>query len=152
MYFRTVLALALTTVFAAGAGSYVALDDSFPDNYTVSIVAGTLNWGAVGFATGLLVGVIRDNRFQFTIRNLVVATLWVAVCCMAWRGFSHYVNPTPYPLYLWVAAYNFRYLPIPAAIGSLFGRTWFGLAIGLGLSLFWTAVTLFLLYGGFVFI
>src|SRR5262245_20972630 len=155
MYFRIALPLVLAALFGAGAGIYVAYyDDGLPINHRISIVLGALVCGSVGFATGLMVPLVVDSKFRFTIQNVAFATVWVAVSCAAWRGY-HYMEHHPDnagPMCFWVAAYNFMYLPLPAAIGALTGRPWFGLAVGTGLFLFWVGLELFLLYGGFIFI
>ena len=155
MRYHSAIPPLLTVFFAAGAGIYAALDDcAFPQNYAPGIVSATLAWGAIGLAIGLLAGVVANSRLRFTIRDIALATFWVAVCCLVWRVENYLLHHQEhaYPIYLYLAVFSLKYAPIPAAIGELFGRFWFGLAIGLGLFLFWFGLALVLIYGNFVFI
>ena len=78
---------------------------------------------------------------QFTIMGVLLATLWIAICCAAWRvdGIKTYGDAG------YLASISFRYVSVPAAIGALFGRTLIGLAVGVALYLLLLACVFFAL-------
>src|SRR5262245_10887402 len=88
------------------------------------------------------------RRFQFTIRELLWATFWMAVSCVAWTVFLNRLNqPWPdIPYLTQVRSFNFMHdsaaglaflvgiSSVGGALGSLFGRPWTGLALGVCLA------------------
>jgi len=73
-------------------------------------------------------------RFQFTIWRVLVATFWMGLCFGAWA----YEPPKSSDL-VYLSVLSFRFTPIPAAIGALFGRALWGAAIGIGLYVLYVA-------------
>jgi hypothetical protein len=154
MRYYVIAPVTLAVLFTAGAAVFEANDNSgFPTTHVANI-GGALIWGSVGWAVGMLVNLAVESRFRITIRGIFLATACVAMCCVAWR-FNGYLlrhQDRQYPLALYLAAFLLKYFPIPVAIASLFGRPGHGAAIGIALFLVWFLMSLFLLYGGFVFI
>ncbi len=87
----------------------------------------------------------KPRWFQFKLRNMFVATFWAAIFCCGFVMFNRLwyhelVAPDSEELaYLFVGCLLF--VSPPAAIGGLFGRAWWGVAVG---------VILYLLYVGWI--
>jgi hypothetical protein len=83
-----------------------------------------------------------NERFQFTMRNALIAmtllTIWCAVNALDLRSRN---APQPLPLVIFSL---FLKVTLPAgAFGALLGRPWFGLAcgaVGAGAYLLWEAL------------
>jgi hypothetical protein len=71
--------------------------------------------------------------FQFTIRGMLLATVWAAVFCGALRLYNFETLAT-LPLNLWaLVVFGLIFLVCispPAAVAVLFGRTWWGVLVG----------------------
>jgi hypothetical protein len=68
-------------------------------------------------------------RFQFTIRNLLWATFWVAVGLTAWKVYSS-SRPWVDSAVIAIAARLIAFTCPFVAVGALFGRARLGFAIG----------------------
>jgi hypothetical protein len=63
---------------------------------------------------------------QMTATGALLAAVWIASCFLAWN-----VEPTTDFGLLSTAVFIFRFLPMIAAIGALFGRPLFGAIMGI---------------------
>jgi len=70
---------------------------------------------------------------QFTLSGAMLAILWLSVCFAAWRVET---NLGMQGLWAPLLVNAFRYVPIPTAIGALFGHTMRGFFAGVALYAF----------------
>jgi hypothetical protein len=72
---------------------------------------------------------VRPRQWQVSLKGILWAAYWVAVCVVAWRA----KHPSDEPRWLSFITASFCFFPIPTAIGALFGRPWRGAVVGIGL-------------------
>jgi hypothetical protein len=92
------------------------------------------------------------NRFQISIRDLMLAMFWVGVCVAAWGGAARngWQDPSvrladPYRAYQTLALATLGWSSMFAAIWSLVGRAKKGILIGIGMWLLLLVLSLLLL-------
>lgn len=67
-------------------------------------------------------------RFQFSIRNALIATAYLAIWCANWTYYKHHAYAKVHNAALdWLFVFLLAALPA-AFVGALAGRHWFGLA------------------------
>jgi hypothetical protein len=69
------------------------------------------------------------HQWQVSLKGILWAAYWVAVCVVAWRA----KHPTDEARWVSFITISFCYFPIPTAIGALFGHPWRGTAVGIAL-------------------
>jgi hypothetical protein len=73
------------------------------------------------------------REWQISLKGILWATYWIAVCIVAWRARHPWRGPGEPGYWFYFATMSFRFVPIPTAIGALFGHPWRGAAVGIAL-------------------
>ena len=83
-----------------------------------------------------------SREWQISLKGILWAAFWMAVCVVAWRAR----HPSDEPRWLNFITISFRFFPIPTAIGTLFGHPWRGAAVGIALYASFVLLVRLLIY------